>query len=233
MKFSVNPNIFTDFNNPRIGVTVVKGVNNKVDLDLSSQFDQLAKATESKYSGQTISELPEIAAWRETYRKFGAKPKDYPSSIESLLKRVTKGGAFWGISPLVDIYNYISVKHVLPAGGEDTDKMVGDMWLTYASDNEVPVRVLGKDVEEAPKAGEVIYKDDVGTICRRWNWREVARTVLTEETTNCIIVFEALNPVTDDALQEAQAELGDLIQKYCGGSTEHFVLTIDNASVDI
>ncbi len=34
---------------------------------------------------------PHIAAWREAYRAFGAKPSEYPSSIEALVKRVRRG----------------------------------------------------------------------------------------------------------------------------------------------
>jgi DNA/RNA-binding domain of Phe-tRNA-synthetase-like protein len=114
---------------------------------------------------------------------------------------------------------------MLPAGGEDTDKMHGDLRLTYASADEKPVVVLGKDYEQAPTEGEVIYIDDLATICRRWNWREVERTILTSDTENCILVLEALTPVTDGELLAAQRELGELVETYCGGKVEHFLLT--------
>ena len=233
MNITVNPAIFTEFDNPRIGITVLKNIDNNVMLDLSDDFSVLAANIQAQYGPQTITEIPKIAAWRQAYRQFGAKPKDYPSSIESLLKRVAKGGNFWGINPLVDIYNYISLKHILPAGGEDIDKMIGNLELTYASATEKAVRVLGRDADEAPKDGEVIYKDAEGTICRRWNWREVSRTILTTDTTNCVIVFEALNPVTLDELKEAQRELGELVEKYCGGSYEHHILTSENPEITV
>jgi DNA/RNA-binding domain of Phe-tRNA-synthetase-like protein len=233
MQIAVDPKIFDEFDNPRIGITVVKNADNGVHLDLSEEFSVLATEMEKEYGGQTISVIPKIAAWREAYRQFGSKPADYPSSIESLLKRVSKGGSFWGISPLVDIYNYISLKHLMPAGGEDTSKISGDIELTYANANEKAVTVLGKDKEESPKEGEVIYKDLEGTICRRWNWREVARTVLTDETKNCVIVFEALNPVSDEELGQAQDELGELLEKYCGAQIQHHVLTANNPNVAV
>ena len=225
MKLTINPKIFTEFDNPRIAVTVVKGANNRADISaFEPELKALAAKLEDQYRDQVISQLPKIAAWREAYRTFGVKTKDYPSSIEALYKRVSKGGSVAGINPLVDIYNFISLKHMLPAGGEDTDKMSGDLQLTYATADETPVTVLGKDDAQAPADGEIIYKDDEGTICRRWNWREVARTILTEDTTNCILVLEALDPVTNDELQAAQQELGTLLQQYCGGTVEHFVL---------
>jgi DNA/RNA-binding domain of Phe-tRNA-synthetase-like protein len=231
MKFTVDPQIFTDFDNPRIAVTVVRGTNNRADIAaFEPELAALTTKLQDEYGDQTISQLPKIAAWREAYRQFGAKPKDHPSSIESLYKRIMRG-QISGISPLVDIYNYISLKYMLPAGGEDLDKMQGDLQLTYAMADEQPVTVLGKDEAQAPAPGEVIYKDDAGTICRRWNWREAARTILADDTTNCILVLEALNPATDDELRQAQQELGELVQKYCGGTIQHFLLNADNPAV--
>jgi DNA/RNA-binding domain of Phe-tRNA-synthetase-like protein len=228
MKLTVNPGIFTGFDNPRIALTVVKGANNHADTTaFESQMGELTAKLQEEYGESILSQLPKIAAWREAYRTFGVKAKDYPSSIESLYKRIMRG-QINNISPLVDIYNYISLKYMLPAGGEDTDAMQGDLELTFAEAGEKPVIVLGKDEAQAPAEGEVIYKDAAGTICRRWNWREVARTVLTDDTKNCILVLEALNPVTDEELLAAQKELGELVQQYCGARVEHFLLDKDN-----
>lgn len=234
MELSVNPQIFTDFDNPRIAVTIVKDTNNRADISaFAPELARLTAKLQKDYGNTVLSQLPKIVAWREAYRSFGVKAKDYPSSIEALYKRVTRGGSVAGINPLVDMYNYISLKHMLPDGGEDTDKMKGDLELTYATADEKPVTVLGKDEAQAPAEGEVIYKDDEGTICRRWNWREVARTILTEDTTNCILVLEALNPITDDELHTAQLELGELVQKYCGGTVKHFVLNKTEIAVSL
>jgi DNA/RNA-binding domain of Phe-tRNA-synthetase-like protein len=232
MRLSVNPRIFADFDNPRIAVTVVQGTNNRVDTsDLAPKLKALVAKIQEEYGGQAVSQLPKIAAWRAAYRRFGVKAKDYPSSVEALYKRVLRGDSIPGINPLVDIYNYVSLTYMLPAGGEDTDRMVGDLRLTYAAADEKPVVVLGKNEEQAPAPGEVIYKDEEGTICRRWNWREVARTILTENTTNCILVLEALDPVTDDELQAGQQELGELVRQYCGGDVQHLRLHRDNQTI--
>src|SRR5687767_8496306 len=106
MKLSVNPQLFTDFDNPRIAVTIVKGANNRADISaFESELKELAVKLEAEYGNQVISQLPKIVVWREAYRLFGVKAKDYPSSIEALYKRVARGGSVAGINPLVDIYN--------------------------------------------------------------------------------------------------------------------------------
>jgi DNA/RNA-binding domain of Phe-tRNA-synthetase-like protein len=56
---------------------------------------------------------------------------------------------------------------------------------------------------EAPEPGEVIWRDEQGTTCRRWNWRQCARTRIEITTTNMWFVLEALNPMPDTALMEA------------------------------
>lgn len=56
---------------------------------------------------------------------------------------------------------------------------------------------------EAPEAGEVIWRDDVGVTCRRWNWRQGSRTQITEESEDMWFVLERLDPMPVEALQDA------------------------------
>lgn len=232
MRFSVDPQIFTTFDNPRIAVTFAEGVQSDSILSMSHlRLGALASDIREEYSGSVVTQLPKIAAWRTAYQAFGAKPREYPSSVEALYRRTLQGKPIAGNLPIVDIYNYISLKHMLPVGAEDTDNIVGDLRLTYATAYEKPVKVLGRDEEQPPQQGEVIYADDEGAVCRRWNWREVARTALSSETSNCVLVLEALNPVTDNELRNAQQELGNLVETYCGGRLTHFVLDQTNTSI--
>jgi len=39
----------------------------------------------------------------------------------------------------------------------------------------------------------MIYFDEHGAVCRCLNWREVQRTMLTEETKDAVLVIEAIN----------------------------------------
>ena len=71
----------------------------------------------------------------------------------------------------------------------------GDVLLTFATGDEPPVHLLGEPEARAPKPGEVIYRDDLGTLCRRWNWKEAERTKLTAATRHAFLVIEGLPPV--------------------------------------
>ena len=43
-------------------------------------------------------------------------------------------------------------------------------------------------------AGEIVWRDDAGVTCRRWNWRQCVRTRLTEATTEALFIIDGLGP---------------------------------------
>ena len=155
---------------------------------------------------------PHIATWRAAFSAFGAKPSRYPSSAEALVTRVLKGQPLPRVNTLVDLYNAISVRHVVPLGGEDADRLQGPLRLTVAAGGEqFDPRGDGTGVEHVA-AGEVVWRDDRGVTCRRWNWRQGRRTQLTEDTTRAFFVFDRLDGLSVDALHRAADELTDLLR---------------------
>ena len=118
-----------------------------------------------------------VEAWREAFGAFGAKPKKTPSSVDALRNRIAKTGELPSINPVVDIYNAVSVKFALPVGGEDLDTYFGQPRLVRASGTELfDTARDGTDVVETVDPGEVIWRDDRGATCRRWNWRRSSRS---------------------------------------------------------
>lgn len=217
MAFTIDPAIFNTFPDARFGVMVVTGLKNGPSSEAVQDLLAVQCAETAASLGDTpITEHSMIAPWREAYKTFGAKPKKYPSSIEALYRRVGKGDILPSINTLVDLYNIISIRYGLPLGGEDLDAMQGDLRLTFAGDDETPVTVLGENEAKAPEPGEVIYKDDIGTICRRWNWREVERTTLKDGTSNAILVLETLDPNGMEILVQALTDLEALVRDHGG-----------------
>ena len=151
-------------------------------------------------------ELPHVAAWREAYRAFGAKPQRTRNSLEALLRRVPAG--LPRVNRLTDVYNAVSVRHLLPIGGEDLTRYVGPPRLTRANGDEgFETTAGGELVVEHPDPGEVVWGDDVGVTCRRWNWRQTRRTQLGDETTTALFILDALDPMSDEALADAADDL--------------------------
>ena len=206
----------------RVGVLVIEGLDNSVKSpDIEKMVRQEESAFKGKYFGKDLSSIRGIKAWREAYSAFGAKPKEYKSSVEALAKRVLKGEQIPSINCLVDLYNYISIKYALPAGADDLGQVRGAIRLRYAGGGEPFMRIGGKENEPAEK-GEVIYADGEGALCRRWNWRECERTKLTESAKSAAVYIESLN--ADDCLEDAVSELAALVEKHCRAKVKKFVV---------
>ena len=234
MKLVITDTIFDEFPELVLGVVILHNIDNSQNrAEIAETLRQAEAALPGKFGSTPVIEHPYIVAWREAYRKFGAKPKDYPSSVENLTRRVLNGATIGHINNLVSLYNTISLRHILPVGGEDLDKIVGDVLLTRASNDEPVVLLLGEKEARAPHAGEIIYKDEVGAICRRWNWKEADRTKLTQETQNAFLVIETLPPVTRETVETAIRELADLIKQFCGGTVSTTFLDKDNREIKL
>src|SRR6266446_163898 len=189
MLFKIDPRIFRDYLGVVIGVVAAHNItNSKSNEAIKKLFEKELKHIKETVQIETLLEHPHVLPWHNAYKQFGAKPKKYLPSIENLLRRALKGESFGSINTLVDLYNIISLRYLLPAGGEDLATIVGNIELTPASDNEKSVVLLGENEARAPQAGEVIYKDENGAICRRWNWKEADRTKLTLDTKDAVLV---------------------------------------------
>ena len=151
-------------------------------------------------------QLPHVAAWRAAYRGFGAKPQRTRNSLEALLRRAESG--LPRVNVLTDIYNAVSVRHQIPLGGEDLARYTGAPRLARATGQEpFDTVAAGATIIDHPDPGEVVWCDDAGVTCRRWNWRQARRTQLTENTTTALFILDALDPMTDDALRAAAEDL--------------------------
>ena len=161
-----------------------------------------------------VNELAHIASWREAFRSFGAKPQRTRNCLEALTRRAEK--SLPRVNALTDVYNAISVLHQIPLGGEDFALYAGPARLIRATGQErFDTTADGEVVVEHPDPGEVVWCDDAGVTCRRWNWRQARRTGLSEATRTAFFILDALSPVSDtelraaaDALAQALSALG-------------------------
>lgn len=175
--------------------------------DISEGILSSAEAHAAEALSQTaVEELPHISAWREAFIAFGAKPQRTRNSVEALLRRVD--GGLPRINRLTDIYNAISIKYQIPVGGEDLSAYVGVPHLIRATGFEPFDTIdVGEAIVEFAPEGEVVWCDDNGITCRRWNWRQCKRTQLSEVTTSALFIFDVLTPLSEDDALAAANEL--------------------------
>jgi DNA/RNA-binding domain of Phe-tRNA-synthetase-like protein len=160
--------------------------------------------------------LPEIQEWRAAYAAFGVKPREGRSSVEALLRRTA--GGLPRIDRLTDTYNAVSVMHLIPVGGEDLAGYVGAPRLTVAKGDEpFDTVATGEAFVDYAAPGEVVWRDDVGVTCRRWNWRQCVRTRLTTSTTSALFILDGLGA---DACERAEGAATTLMDRLAADSPE-------------
>ncbi len=174
-----------------------------------------------RLDGRPLEQLPQLAAWREAYRAFGAKPQRTRPSVEALLRRLEPPG-LPRIDRITDVYNAVSIAHLLPIGGEDRAAYIGRPRLVRADGNEpFHTTAAGAPAVEHPDTGEVVWRDDAGVTCRRWNWRQCTRTRITTGTRSALFILDALDPLTHDEAHTAADALTDALLELSPSATIH------------
>jgi DNA/RNA-binding domain of Phe-tRNA-synthetase-like protein len=233
VKDIVSKEVLTRFPDYIRGVVIARGVNNSGE---NQQLAQLLRKVEQKAtqdeSLQDIKNHPRIAPWRQAYSDFGTNPNKFYCSIESLGRRARRGDQLPYINTLVALFNYFSLRHMVPSGGDDLNSADGDLCLTIARGNE-PFTPFNSNVIEYPDSGEVIYVDDNKVMCRRWNWRQGDQTKITPATANVAINVDCLPPVSKDEAEAITKELADLVRQFCKGEVSYFLLDASQSEVEI
>lgn len=230
MEVRVEKDFWELFPDAKISLLMLTGVNNRYDE--REKYECLLETAQEKAKEfireSEFAQNAVVAGWRAAFQKFKTK-KGVRTSIEALLKRVQNGKGVSTISPLVDIYNSVSLEFGVPCGGEDVSAIKGAMRLTLAEGDE-PFITLGSDESEPPYKGEIVYKDDEGAICRCWNWRESVRTMLTENTHDAIFVIESADGLNETVLRDALDTLRQRLMDFLGGKAETAVLDRENSN---
>ncbi|MCW4783279.1 B3/B4 domain-containing protein [Enterobacter chuandaensis] len=180
----------------------------------------LAQACQQMLNDDVPWAAAHLSDWDEVFKAFGAKPKRTPCSAAALRKRVQKDGSLPSLDPVVDIYNAVSIRYAIPVGGENLAAYSGAPRLTLADGSEpFDTYKEGQPVMEHPEPGEVIWRDDLGVTCRRWNWRQGVRTRLDSQAQSMWFILESLPSMPLAALEEAGEELVNNLQRLMPGAT--------------
>ncbi len=110
------------------------------------------------------------------------------------MKNALAGTSLPRINPFVDAYNAVSLAHVLPAGADDLDRVAGDLAFRFSREGDDfrdmgALDESGAPLADPPKPGEVVYADSKKILCRRWNWRQDARSAISPETRRAVVTL--------------------------------------------
>lgn len=216
---TISPSVFALRPDYRALLLIISGITPAHSDSQSENLLQLAEnATRDLAKTTPLTEIPHISSWRDAYKSFGSKPNKHRNSLEALTRRITPDTGLPRVNRLTDVYNALSVLRQIPLGGEDLDKYVGPPRCIRATGEEpFETTVKGEKVVEHPDKGEVVWCDDEGVTCRRWNWRQGPRTALTDDTTRALFILDALEPFTEEMLMGVADELVEALGGEAGG----------------
>lgn len=205
--FHLSPAVAAAFPDTRIAVVTATGLRGDrpwpaADAALRELERQLADG-----AWQPADETdPRIGAWHAAYRSFGTNPRRTRPSVDALGRRLAKRGVLPRINPAVDSYNAVSVRHGLPAGAFDLDRVSGDVVIRPADGTESFTPLGEPGTVEHPTPGEIVYTDAVDVLTRHWNHRDAHRTRVTEDSTHVAFVLETLHATRDGHHLRAAAD---------------------------
>ena len=231
MRFLVAPAIFARFPGMRLAVVIAEGLENQnTPVDLAAQWQATwREAAQAAVYGNAQSH-PRIRPWREHFQASGISGKAFPSSIEALLRRALKGGEPFSINALVDFYNTVSLRHVVPVGGFDLDQLHDPLELRLTREGD-SFTALGEETAVRVPAGEVAYADGQTILTRHFVWRQAQTGLITPFTHAVFLVSEILGEVGQDVAEAVLTDLQTGIQVWFKVPTQAYLLDERNTAV--
>jgi DNA/RNA-binding domain of Phe-tRNA-synthetase-like protein len=231
--YSISGEVFDQFPGYARGVVLAHGVTNgESTAELVKILREAEDSARLQLNMDTLAQHPRIVSWREAYRSFGAKPTKFRPSMEAMARRVLKNQELPSINALVDIGNSVSLRHLVPAGGHAIDVLTEDIALRPATGEEEFI-AFGSDEVEHPLPGEIIFAEGNTVLTRRWTWRQGSHTLMSPTSTAIEFNVDGLPPVPLSEVAQACLEISELIEKFCGGTLRHEILTKDNPKISL
>jgi len=173
------------------------------------------RQAERRMAGKSVAELAEVQAWRRAYSKMGLKATQYRCASEALLRRLRKEGSLPRVHPMVDLCNALSAAYAVPVAAFDVAEISGSLEVRHATGDEIYMSFAGE--EENPAPDEVIFADEAGGAhARRWANRQSGRSAVRTETTDVLIVAEAMHLSAPADMEALVSTLGQEIEQIWG-----------------
>lgn len=172
----------------------------------------------SKFSTETLKQLPSIAATRRVYKACGKDPSRYRPASEALIRRVLQGKELYQRDTLVDLINLASIVFGYSIGGFDADKVNGDVLTLGIGREGEPYEGIGRGLINIH--GLPVYRDASGGIGTPTSDNE--RTKIKLETKHLLVLINGYDG-NEQRVAENVEYIQALLQRYAlsNGGTYH------------
>ena len=231
--FQVEDKIFQVLPNLKVLVAIIPGIKsqNVQAAKCSELLDEAWRRVPLETSPfPNVQSHPRIALWRQAYLNLKISVKKFTSSIENLAKRAAKPDSKpLHINPLVDFYNALSLKFMVPFGGFDMDttQVCKNLQLRFTKGGD---KFTALDSEEAIELqeGEAVYAYENIVVTRHINWKQSKEGLIEANSSNIILMAELLD---SSFIEEMIADLTKSSIEFLGANPEFFIVSKENSSI--
>lgn len=181
MNIKIDSNLLEITPNFKVGVMTC---NVEVYEDL--EVDQLIIDFENKINTEIdikdVVNLDIIIDGRNAYKKYGKDPSRYRLAVESLFRRLSKGGKLYRINNVVDLGNILSLATRKSVAVLDSGKIEGDVLIRLGKESDEYYGIgRGKlNISNIP-----LYEDSVGPFGSVTS--DTERTMITKNTKEILL----------------------------------------------
>jgi DNA/RNA-binding domain of Phe-tRNA-synthetase-like protein len=183
------------------------------DEDLTSLMDETCERIRREFTVESLAGAETVRAVRAMFRAWGVDPSKYRPSSEALLRRVVQGKGLYRVSNLVDIGNLGSVETAWPFGCYDRARIHPAVVLRHGEGGE---RYEGIGKRMWHLHGRPVLSDTKGPFGSPIS--DSMRSMITESTSDILIVIYAPFDAPHASLQDAMERLRDRLSRYGGAS---------------
>ena len=211
MFIKINPNLFEKQSDLLIGVVAAEGLDNITENKEIVDFLNSAVAQQMQFiTGKVVKELKIFEPYHNAMRNFGISLSRFQMSVEALLKRMQKGDSVPSISPVVDLANAVSLKHLVPIGTHDIDSLIDDIEIRHVKDDDI---FEGGEDSSGYDKDEVVYASGNSIRTRRWIWRQMPAGRINQSAKNLVFPVDGFTS-NKETILAARDDLASLLKQH-------------------
>lgn len=130
------------------------------------------------------------------------------------------------------MYNAASLQFALPIGSEDLDTFEGDLRLIITNGGD-EFYLIRDDENKHTLPGELAYIDNAGAVCRCFNWRDGARTMIMDQTVNAFLVIELIDITKETRFKKALDFIEKKTNYFLSAKTQQMILDQKHTKINL
>ena len=227
MRISLSPDLLRILPTYIVGIVFVRdAVVGDGKSSLTKDIEEALAGLLDRLPGGRLDDAPAIAAWTRAFASVGINARRYPPSVRALADRALRKDGLPGINVAVDLANLLSIRHLIPVGAHDMDRLPGDVEVRFSrlGDAFVP---MGAQTPEDVAPGEPVYATASDVRTRRWVWRQSERAKVTTDSKTLLFPVDGFSDDPATAVQNATQELAQLVRIHLGPAARVSVAFLD------